>query len=192
MGRKKKEHADRKNDQQQVPEESLPDRDELLARLKRVSADYMNYQKRIQKDITAAREFANEQLIKDLLVVLDDMERAMDAALANHSKDDPLLMGMQLVHDKAIGTLERFGLTVIDAVGKPFDPQKHSAMMQEPSDEHPPQTVIKQALKGYQLKGRTIRPASVVVSKAAEDEPERQDNTQQDDEKSQSDESRQG
>jgi len=207
MGRKKKEHADRRDDQQHAPragdeqveagarqgsEKSHPDRDELLARLKRVSADYLNYQKRIQKDIAAAREFANEQLIKDLLVVLDDMERAMAAARANHSEDDPLLMGMQLVHDKAIGTLGRFGLTAIDAVGKPFDPQKHSAVMQEPSAEHPPQTVIKEAIKGYQLKGRTIRPASVVVSTAAEDEPERQDNPQQDAEQRKSDEGREG
>ena len=79
------------------------ERDDLLARLQRVSADYLNYQKRVQRDIADAREFANAELIKSLLAVLDDMERALEAAKANHAADDPLLVGMQLVHDKAAG-----------------------------------------------------------------------------------------
>lgn len=143
------------------------DRDDLLARLQRVSADYLNYQKRVQRDIEQARDYANEEIIKALLGVLDDMERALEAANANHDADDPLMKGMQLVHDKAAETLGKFGLERIDAEGEPFDPDKHSAMMQEPSDEHPPQTVLRELQKGYLLKGRTIRPSAVVVSTAA-------------------------
>ena len=109
------------------------DRDDLLARLQRVSADYLNYQKRAQRDIDQAREYANEGIIKALLGVLDDMERALEAASANHDADDPLMKGMQLVHDKAAETLGKFGLERIDAEGKPVDPDKHSAIMQEPS-----------------------------------------------------------
>ncbi|HUS48355.1 MAG TPA: nucleotide exchange factor GrpE, partial [Phycisphaerae bacterium] len=95
--------------ERQEPCEARPDeleavkaeRDDLLSRLQRVSADYLNYQKRVQKDVARAREFANEELIKALLGVLDDMERALAAARENHARDDPLLAGMQLVHDKA-------------------------------------------------------------------------------------------
>ncbi len=140
------------------------ERDDLLARLQRLSADYLNYQKRVQRDIEQTREYANEELIKALLAVLDDMERALAAARANHDEDDPLLKGMQLVHDKAIDTLGKFGVTVIDAEGKPFDPDLHSAMMQQPSAEHPPQTVLTELVRGYQLRERTIRPSGVVVS----------------------------
>jgi molecular chaperone GrpE len=143
------------------------ERDDLLARLQRVSADYLNYQKRMQRDMEAARQFANEELIKSLLGVLDDMERALAAAReAGRDEEDPFLAGMQLVHDKAIETLGRFGLTVIGAEGRPFNPELHSAMMQQPSEDHPPQTVLREMVRGYRLKGRTIRPSGVIVSVA--------------------------
>jgi len=149
------------------------ERDDLLARLQRVSADYLNYQKRVQKDIAHAREFANEDLIKAMLAVLDDMERAMAAARENHSEDDPLLKGMQLVHGKALETLGRFGLTVIEAEGQKFDPELHSAVLHQPSQEHEPMTVLQEVQKGYRLKGRTIRPSSVVVAKEPEEPSEK-------------------
>jgi len=145
------------------------ERDDLLERLQRVSADYSNYQKRVRKDISQATAFANEELIKALLGVLDDIERALDATRENHNEDDPLLSGMLLVHNNALATLEKFGLAAIEAEGTPFDPDRHSAMMEEPTDEVPPQTVLKQLQRGYLLKGRTIRPASVIVS--AEPQP---------------------
>jgi len=104
------------------------------------------------------------------LGVLDDMERALEAAVANHPPDDPLLVGMRLVYDKAMDVLSRFGLTAIDAEGRPFDPELHSALIQEESQEYPPRTVLRQLQRGYRLKGRTIRPASVVVSKGPEEE----------------------
>ncbi len=157
------------------------ERDDLLGRLQRVSADYMNYQKRVQRDIAQAREFANEELIKALLGVLDDMERALEAARANHSSDDPLLQGMVLVHDKTLETLGKFGLERTEAVGRPFDPDEHSAMMQEPASDHPPQTVLRELQKGYRLKGRTLRPSAVTVSKAPEEDEsqEQQDQEQE-------------
>ena len=147
------------------------ERDDLLSRLQRLSADYLNYQKRAQRDINSAREFANEQLIKDLLGVLDDMERALEAGRANHAVDDTFLKGMQLVHDKTLDTLGRFGLTVIEAKGEPFNPELHQALIMQPTDEQPPQTVLSEAARGYLLRGRTIRPAGVVVAVAPEDSP---------------------
>jgi len=140
------------------------ERDDLFARLQRTAADYANYQKRIQREIVEARDFANVKLITQLLSVLDDMERALEAASDDCGQDDPLMMGMQLVHDKALEVLGGFGLEIIEALGQPFDPEAHSALMQQPSDEHPPQTVLQELQRGYRLKGRTIRPVAVVVS----------------------------
>ena len=147
-----------------APEDLIAERDDLLARLQRVSADYLNYQKRARRDMAEAREFANEALMKSLLGVLDDMERALDAARENHGEDDALFRGMQMVHDKAVETLGQFGLSVIEAAGESFDPAKHAAVMQRPSEEHPPHTVLEELQKGYTFKGRTVRPSSVVVA----------------------------
>lgn len=155
-----------------TPEETLKlERDDLLARLQRVSADYLNYQKRIQKDIAHSREYANESLIKALLVVLDDMDRALDAAAAI-PQDDPLLAGIRLVRDKAMDILSSFGLAGIQAEGRPFDPEHHSAVLQQDSQDLPHNTVIKELQKGYSLKGRTIRPATVIVSRKSQKEAE--------------------
>ncbi len=142
------------------------ERDDLLARLQRVTADYLNYKKRVQRDIEQAREYANEELIRSLLGVLDSMERALEAARANHGEDSTLFQGMQLVHNQALETLAKFGVTVIEAEGRPFDPDLHAAMLQQPSERHPPMTVLQEVQKGYRYKGRTIRPSTVVVSTA--------------------------
>jgi len=147
------------------------ERDDLLARLQRLSADYQNFQKRVQKERDQERQFANEGLMKSLLPVVDDMERGLAAARENHSTDDPLLAGMGLVHDKLMQTLEQFGLAVIEAEGNPFDPERHSAMIQEPTEEAEPMTVLRVLQRGYELKGRTLRPAAVVVAQAPTEEP---------------------
>ncbi|MBN1554881.1 MAG: nucleotide exchange factor GrpE [Phycisphaerae bacterium] len=153
-------------------ESLVAERDDLLARLQRLSADFQNYQKRVQKEREQERQFANEGLMKSLLAVVDDMERGLAAARENHPADDPLLVGMQMVHDKLMRTLEQFGLSAIDAEGKSFDPERHSAMMQQPTDAAEPMTVLQVLQRGYELKGRTIRPAAVVVAQAPVDEVE--------------------
>ncbi len=145
------------------------ERDDLLSRLQRLAADYQNYQKRVQKDIAHAREFANESLMKSLLAVLDNMERALASAKENCSPEDPFFTGMQLVHDNMLDVLGQNGLTPIEADGKEFDPEKHQALMQQESDEVEPMTVLQELQRGYELKGRTLRPASVIVAKAKED-----------------------
>jgi len=173
MTKKKKNKADGEvDDSVETPESGSDDpietlqteRDDLFARLQRTAADYANYQKRVQREMAEARNFANTALIAQLLSVLDDMERALEAAAENHGQDDPLFKGMQLVHDKAMEVLGGFGLEIIEALGQPFDPEAHSAMLQQPSGEHSPNTVVRELQRGYRLKGRTIRPAAVVVS----------------------------
>ena len=143
------------------------ERDDLLDRLQRVSADYLNYQKRVTREMAEARQFANAELIKDLLGVLDDMERALEAARANHAADDPLLSGMQLVYDKALEVLARHGLERIAAAGEAFDPNRHEAMMQQPAPGLKTPTVLDELQRGYELKGRVIRPARVIVGMPA-------------------------
>ncbi|MBT3199570.1 MAG: nucleotide exchange factor GrpE [Phycisphaerales bacterium] len=140
------------------------ERDDLMARLQRTAADYANYQKRVQREMTESRDFANVKLITELLSILDDMSRALENAGDDRPDDDPLLTGMKMVHDKAVEVLGRFGLESIEAMGLPFDPEMHSALMQQPTDEHPPMTVLQELQRGYKLKGRTIRPAAVIVS----------------------------
>ena len=175
-GKKKPAHEPRPDDRPPEPPadetpEAAPvevdlqaDRDDLMDRLQRVSADYANFQKRAQREKQDDRQFARADVIKGLLPVLDDMERVLDAARENHGEDDPLFQGMQLVHAKALEALGKFGLTAIDAVGQSFDPDRHAALMQQPSDDAPDQTVLQELQKGYALNGRTLRPSGVVVS----------------------------
>ncbi|HET6430273.1 MAG TPA: nucleotide exchange factor GrpE [Phycisphaerae bacterium] len=148
------------------------ERDDLLSRLQRVSADYLNYQQRARRDLEAATDYANADLIRDILAVLDDMERALEAGATNHAPDDPLLAGMRLVYDKALEVLARYGLRPIEAVGQPFDPTRHEALMQQPSDQHEGEIVLSELQRGYQLKGRVLRPARVIVSAPPAGAPE--------------------
>jgi molecular chaperone GrpE len=98
------------------------------------------------------------------------MERALEAARANRDPEDALLTGMQLVHDSMLEKLGQFGLSRIESAGETFNPELHAALMQQPTDEHPPMTVLQEVQKGYQLKGRTLRPAQVVVSKEPDED----------------------
>jgi molecular chaperone GrpE len=140
------------------------ERDDLLNRLQRVSADYLNYQKRIQKEVQQSREFANEEIIKAILPILDDFEKAIEAASAGRPADDPLLAGVRLIHDKTLTALGRFGLATISCVGEAFDPARHSAVLQEPGPNHAPGTVARELRKGYTMHGRLLRPAMVTVA----------------------------
>jgi molecular chaperone GrpE len=124
------------------------ERDDLLRRLQHVSADYLNYQKRIQKEVR------------------HDVEKALEAGTANHPTDDPLLAGLRLIQQKALAALGPFGLAPIECLGKPFDPDRHSAVVQEATSDHPPNTVVREFRKGYTVQGRMIRPSMVAVSVA--------------------------
>ncbi len=133
----------------------------------RAKADYQNIQRRVTIERTEAIQFANADLMKSLLAVLDDFERSIQSADAG---DDPaaVLQGIRLVYDNFRKGLTDHGLECIDAAYKPFDPHLHEAMMQQPTDDHEPGTVINEIAKGYKLRDRVIRPAKVVVSKAAD------------------------
>jgi len=145
------------------------ERDDLLERLRRVSADYLNYQKRQERALDEARQLSKAGLVRDLLPVLDDMERAMTAAAeAGRAADEALVAGMRLVYDKALEALARHGVRPIEAEGAPFDPTRHEAMMHEPSEAYETPTVVRDLQRGYEVNGRVLRPARVVVSSRPE------------------------
>lgn len=132
--------------------------------LLRARADYQNLQRRGAQELGDAVRYANAELILSLLGVLDDFERSLEAA---KSSDTPASVadGVRLIYDNLMKVLQAHGLELIDAVGKPFDPHVHEAMMQQPSADHPPGTVTAELAKGYLLRERVLRPARVVVSK---------------------------
>ncbi len=135
-------------------------------RLLRSTAEFENYKKRAQRQAEDHRKFANEALIKDLLVVVDNLERAVSASAPKQAGENVCMVeGVELTLNEIFKILKRYNVTSIESMGKPFDPTYHEAVMQEPSDEYPENTVINELQRGYLLHDRLIRPAMVVVSK---------------------------
>jgi molecular chaperone GrpE len=145
------------------------ERDQAVDQLKRVAADFDNFRKRAAREREEIVALANERLVKELLPVLDDLERALVAA-AEH-EEARLEEGVQLVYRALAQLLERQGLKEIDAGGK-FDPHVHEALLSQPS-EREEGDVIDVVQKGYKLGERVLRPARVVVAGAAAEPPVR-------------------
>lgn len=133
-------------------------------RLLRVSAEFDNYKKRTSREMRDIVKFANEKLIKELLGVVDNLERAIESVEPDAHKEDPLLQGVHLTLAEMLKMLERHNVQPVEALGQPFDPVFHQAMMQEVVDDQPPNTVVRQLQKGYLLHNRLLRPALVAVS----------------------------
>jgi molecular chaperone GrpE len=140
-------------------------RDQYLDLAQRTRADFENYQKRMQRDLAVERRYAQAPLAADLLAVLDNLERATAAAQQAGEKG-PLVQGVAMVHSQMLDVLRRHGVTRMNAQGQPFDPNLHQAVMEQPTDEYPPMTVIQVLEHGYTIHDRVLRPARVVVSKA--------------------------
>ena len=148
--------------------------EELLAKvgklednLLRAKADYQNLLRRSAIERADAIRYANADFMKSMLGVLDDFERSL-AAAEGSDKLDAVTHGVRLVYDNLTKAMRNHGLETIDALNEPFDPSVHEAMLQQPSDDHPPGTVIEQVARGYRLYGRVLRPAKVIVSKEAQ------------------------
>ena len=137
---------------------------EYYDRLLRVSADFDNYRKRTAREMRELTKYANEELLKDLLSVVDNLERAIEVAALESHPDDPMLKGITLTLAEIQKLLDKQSVKPVDAIGKPFDPNFHQAMMQEDSDRHPPNTVVRELQKGYLIHDRLLRPAMVAVS----------------------------
>ncbi len=134
------------------------ERDEYLDDMRRMKAELENSRKRQEKERTRLTQLASERLVRELLPVLDNLERALEA-------EGDIREGVAATLDQLISILGREGLTPVPSDGEPFDPAVHEAVMSQPSEEHEEDTVIQTFERGYTLSGRPIRAAKVVVAK---------------------------
>lgn len=138
----------------------------------RLAAEFDNYKRLSQRDQRDQIKFGNEQLLKELLPVVDNLERAIKAA-KERKPGDGLVQGVDLTLKQLNGALAKFGVHPIPTVGQPFDPSGHQAVASVPSEQVPEQHVVEEFQRGYRLHDRILRPAMVTVSTgAASDEEE--------------------
>lgn len=131
----------------------------------RLQAEFENFRRRSLKERQEAHVYGHQNLVKDLLTTVDNLERASEHAAPSAGGDlQSVLQGIELVRRELLATLGKHGVTEIEAEGKPFDPAVHEAMTQVPDDSVPANTVIHVLQKGYQLRDRMLRPARVTVS----------------------------
>jgi molecular chaperone GrpE len=140
---------------------ALRERDEHLDQLRRVAAEFDNYKKRVAREHEELRERAAERLLREILPVLDDLERALHAF--DTAEKEAVADGVALVHRALVTLLEREGVAELDPAGEPFDPHRHEALLTQPSDV-PEGTVLDVIQKGFLLGDRVLRPARVVVA----------------------------
>jgi molecular chaperone GrpE len=142
---------------------ALAERDESRDRLLRAHAELENYRKRVQREREEDRRYAAAPLVRDLLPVLDNLQRAVDAARKGGTVDD-LQQGVQMVLQQAREVLLKHHVVPIPAAGELLDPHRHEAITQMPSAEHPPLTVLQEVEAGYMLHDRVLRPTKVIVA----------------------------
>jgi molecular chaperone GrpE len=134
------------------------ERDEYLDDMRRMKAEMENSRKRLEKDRARYVQLAAERLVRELLPVLDNLERALDM-------EGDVREGVKATRDQMLAVLEGAGLEPVLSDGESFDPAVHEAVMGQPSEEHEEDTVIQTLERGYLLNGRSIRPAKVIVAK---------------------------
>jgi molecular chaperone GrpE len=146
---------------EQKEKEATEARDRYL----RTYADFENYRKRMQRDLADFKKYANEQMARELLSVVDHLTLAIKHATEAGETGQGFLQGVELVHKQFRDVLEKFGVTLFPAEGEPFDPQKHDAVTQEPTAEVPENTVVRVLQDGYLYHDKVLRHAKVSVSK---------------------------
>ncbi|WP_438873615.1 nucleotide exchange factor GrpE [Veillonella ratti] len=134
---------------------------EAEKRFVRLQADFDNFKRRTLQEKDQLAGFVKADVMKDLFSVLDNFERALQAPTNAETK--AFLDGFVMIHQNLMAMLSKHGLAVIDAVGKPFDPNYHQAIMRVPSDEYEDDTVCEVLQTGYTVDGKTVRPAMVKV-----------------------------
>jgi molecular chaperone GrpE len=149
-------------DMQRVLDETREQSDEHLRGLQRTAADFANYRRRVDEERDGLSQFSNALLIGKLLAVLDDFDRALETV----PKDihEGWVDGVRLVERKLRSLLEAEGVTQIEALGQPFDPNLHEAVVYEETADHPDNQVIGELQRGYRLRDRVLRPSLVRVA----------------------------
>jgi len=174
----KVENSDEKNsepikdqdDEMLTPDEALESvRQEArdnYDRFVRLSAEFENYKKRASREMSEFRKYANEMIIRELLPVVDNLERAIESSGDDENANSCVVEGVGMTLKEILKVFDQFEVKQVESLGQPFNPGFHEAMMREESDECPENTVIKELQKGYLMHDRLIRPAMVVVSAA--------------------------
>ncbi len=136
--------------------------EENYDRFLRAQAELENYKKRVEREKSNLVKYANEDLIKAILPVIDNLERALDHPPGENP--DGFVEGITITINQLLQILEKFGVTPVTSVGEPFDPSKHEAMMRVESTDHEPNTVVSEMQRGFFLNDRLLRPAMVSVA----------------------------
>ena len=147
---------------------------ELQQRFLRLTADFENYRRRTRQDTAEIRRTANERLLRDIIPIIDNFERALDAAKKDLT--DNIITGIEMIYRQLRNLLSQEGVEPVESVGKPFDPVYQDAFERVEDTEFPEGTVIAEVQKGYLLQGKVLRPALVIVAKKPETE-EKQSNS---------------
>ncbi|QLH66177.1 nucleotide exchange factor GrpE [Aeromonas veronii] len=134
----------------------------------RTAAEMENLRRRTELDVEKAHKFALEKFANELLPVLDNLERAIELADKENEALKPMVEGVELTLKSMQSGVAKFGLVALDPINQPFDPNAHQAMSMVPSADVAPNTVIAVMQKGYDLNGRVIRPAMVMIAKAVD------------------------
>lgn len=140
----------------------------------RAAAELENYKKRAVREKADAIRYGNENLLRDILPLVDNMDRALEHA-CNSDDFDTFKKGLKMLQEQLLCCLQKHGVEQIDAVGKDFDPNVHEAMLQVESDEHEASKVVSEFERGYLLNGRLLRPAKVCVCKRLKKKEDQQD-----------------
>jgi len=155
-------------EKQEDPEAVLRDR------LLRLAADFENYRKRVAREAHEARRYGIEGLLRDLLPVIDNLDRALAHA---EGEKNPVIDGIRLVGKQCLDVLANYGVKSFSSLGQPFDPERHEAVGQAPGGEMAPGTVLEEMAKGYFLHDRLLRPAHVIVAASPPEEEESEGNS---------------
>lgn len=169
VAEKESEKTKSKKGSAKVLKESLEEKEEeiktLYDKLLRSQAEFENYKKRMAKETSDLMKYSNEEIIKELLHTVDNLERAIQHAKES-DKSENITEGIDIILKQLFKSLERFGVSGFVSVGEKFDPNKHEAVIQVESAEHEPNTIIAESQKGYFLRERLLRPALVTVTRA--------------------------
>jgi molecular chaperone GrpE len=150
------------------------ERDELFGRLQRVSADYANFQKRVPKQVSDSVAYEKDKIIRSLLPILDNIDHLLKAHSAESM--DAVVQGVEIIYGHMLDILKSHGVEQMQALGEPFDPARHEAVMRRTESGQPADVVLEEIQKGYRVKDRILRPTRVVVSQAPAPQPSQPQN----------------
>jgi molecular chaperone GrpE len=145
------------------------ERDDLLGRLQRVSADYANFQKRVPKQVNDSVAYEKEKILRSLLPILDNLEHTLKA----HSAEslDAVVQGVEIIYGHMLDIFKQHGVEQMQSLGEQFDPMRHEAMMRKEDPTKPSDVVLEELQKGYKIDDRVLRPTRVAVNKVPAPEP---------------------